>query len=144
MENKAKSVSEKVLNGEDLNLTTEQKENAIKKEEYFRKLSGDFFKFKTTKSFKELCTFLIVGYDCLLSAYKDKPEIKGDIDFIIKFAFRDFFLLMLINMREKFDNDDFFKGIHREVYMSNNYVQLDQFERLVDYCKQIINNDTSK
>lgn len=140
-ESKKVDIAQKILNNEDLNLSPLEKENAIKKEEYFRKLYGEIFDLNQTRDFKVLCKALIEGYDCMMSAYKDKPEIKGDIDYIIKFAFRDFYLLIFINMKQIFDNDNFLKDLHKKVYFSENYVNLEDFEKLIDYCKKILNDD---
>ncbi len=125
-------------------LSTEDKLNAIKKEEYFRNLYSQFFKFDNTKDFKELCHMLIDGYDLLISAYQDKPEIQKDVSFIIKFAFRDFYLLLFINQMQFFNKDEFLKSLHKKVYFSKSYVTEEDFEELVNYCKQYIASHEQK
>lgn len=137
-------LSKKIINNEDLNLSEIEKENAIKKEKYYRELYNEIWNFSTTKSFADLVNMLITGYDCMLVAYKDKTRAQGDIDYLIKFAFRDFYLLMFINMKEIFDNDEFLKEFHRQVYTSENYIQQDEFKELVKYCKDKIRNDAKK
>ncbi len=119
-------------------LSTEDKLNAIKKEEYFRNLYAQFYKFDNTKDFKALSQMLIDGYELMSSAYEDKPEIKKDVSFIIKFAFRDFYLLLFINQMQFFNNDEFLKSLHKKVYFSKSYVTEEDFEELVNYCKNYI------
>ncbi|MGL4951532.1 MAG: hypothetical protein ACRC4L_00955 [Mycoplasma sp.] len=145
MENKKDlTLAERIANGEDIKLSDIEYENAIKKEEYFRNLYTNIFDFSSTKDFKELCSMLLNGYDCLMSAYKDKKEAQGDISYIIKFAFRDFYLLIFINMKNIFDNSELLKDLHKKVYSSNNYVELEDFEKLVNFCREEISKDESK
>ncbi len=119
-------------------LSTEDKLNAIRKEEYFRNLYAQFYKFDNTKDFKALAQMLIDGYDLMTSAYENKPEIKKDVSFIIKFAFRDFYLLLFINQMQFFNNDNFLKSLHKKVYFSKSYVTEEDFDELVNYCKNYI------
>ena len=44
-------------------------------------------------------------------------------------------------MKQIFDNDNFLKDLHKKVYFSENYVNLEDFEKLIDYCKKILNDD---
>lgn len=122
-------------------LSTEDKLNAIKKEEYFRNLYSEFYDFDNTRDFKELASMLINGYELMVEAYKDKPEIKKDINYIIKFAFRDFYLLLFINLNTFFQSNDFLKNLHKKVYFSNSYVTENDFSELVAYCKKYISDN---
>lgn len=122
-------------------LSTEDKLNAIKKEEYFRNLYNEFFNFDNTKDFKVLAKMLIDGYDLMVDAYKDKPEIKKDINYIIKFAFRDFYLLLFIGLNQFFTSNDFLKELHKRVYFSNSYVTEKDFDELVDYCRKYLSEN---
>lgn len=119
-------------------LTTEEKLNSIKKEEYFRSLYSEFFNLEQSKEFKNIAQSLIDGYSLLNSAYIDKPEIKKDAEYIIKFAFRDFYLLLFINLMSFFNENIFLKDLHKRVYFSNSYVTTDDFNELVDFCKNYI------
>ncbi len=125
-------------------LPTEDKLNAIKKEEYFRNLYTEFYKFDNTREFPVLAKMLIDGYELMTSAYEDKPEIKKDISYIIKFAFRDFYLLLFINQMQFFNTNTFLKDLHRKVYFSKSYVTEEDFNALVNYCREHLNNDEQK
>ena len=122
-------------------LSTEEKLNAIKKEEYFRNLYNEFFHFDTTRDFSELAKMLIDGYDLLVLAYQNKPEIKKDINYIIKFAFRDFYLLLFIGLNNFFNSNDFLKNLHKKVYFSNSYVTEEDFDQLVEFCRNYLINE---
>lgn len=134
-------LDKKILNNEKIELSDLEKENAISKEAYFRELYHQIFIFNNTQNFVELCNMLVTGYYCMMDAYKDKA--KGDMEYIVKFAFRDFFLIIFINMQEMFNNDEYLKELHKKVYFSDNYVDLKTFQELVEYCKnQIIKHET--
>ncbi len=133
----------KLINNE-LSITDEQKQEAIKKEEHFRKLYNSIYDLNSSKEFKDIALDLITGYDKMISIYKADDQDKKDIDFIIKFAFRDFFLLIFINMKGFFDNNEFLKDIHRSVYFSENGVDIEQFEKLVEYCKKYLEENGTK
>lgn len=136
-------LNKKILNNEKIELTDLEKENAISKEAYFRDLYRQIFIFNNTKDFVELCNMLVTGYYCMMDAYKDKPKAKGDMDYIVKFAFRDFFLLIFINMQDMFNTNDYLKELHKKVYFSDNYVDLKTFKELIEYCKaEIIKHET--
>ncbi len=122
-------------------LSTEDKLNAIKKEEYFRNLYNEFFHFDTTREFSVLARMLIDGYDLMNSAYENKPEIKKDINYIIKFAFRDFYLLLFIGMNQFFNLNEFLKKLHKKVYFSNSYVTEEDFDELVQFCRNYLANE---
>lgn len=130
--------SKKILNNEDLGITEEQKQEAIKKEEHYRKLYYSIFDLNSTKDFKALAAELVLGYEKMVDEYSDKSKDVNDISYIIKFAFRDFFLLIFINMKNFFDNNEFLKELHKKVYFSDSYVTLEEFQSLVDYCKEYI------
>ena len=134
-------LAQKILNNVEKNLTQQQKEEAIKKEEHYRKLYGQIYDFNQTRDFAVLCNSLISGYENMLKIYEDESKDKKDIDFIIKFAFRDFYLLMFINLKSVFDNDQFLKDLHKKVYFSDNYVNIDDFRKLIDYCRKFVKND---
>ena len=89
-------LNKKILNNEDLGITEEQKQEAIKKEEYYRKLYYSIYDLNSTKEFKNLASELIFGYEKMLDLYKDEAKNKNDINLIIKFAFRDFFLIIFM------------------------------------------------
>lgn len=125
-------------------LSTEDKLNAIKKEEYFRDLYVQFYKLDQTKDFIELSKMLVEGYELMSSAYNNKPEIKDDINYIIKFAFRDFYLLLFINQMNFFNSNDFLKKLHKKVYFSNSYVTEEDFNELINYCRSYIKENEQK
>lgn len=135
---KKDNIADKVLRGEDLKLTDKQKENAIKKEKYYADLYKEIFSMKQTRDFPELCNDLVKGYHCMMYAYKDKPETQDDIQYIIKFAFRDFFLLLFMGNKKHFDESKFLQEFHKKNYFSNEYVTLKEFEKLIDYCEKIV------
>lgn len=137
-----KDLNNKIINNEDLGITEQQKQEAIKKEEFYRKLYYSMFDLNSTKDFRQIASELVEGYDKMMETYNDPSKNKSDINFIIKFAFRDFFLLIFINMKNFFDNNEFLKSLHRTVYMSENYVDLENFEKLVNYCKEYISNES--
>ncbi|MGL4950389.1 MAG: hypothetical protein ACRC4M_00900 [Mycoplasma sp.] len=141
---KEKTIADRVQEGEDLQLSELEYENAVKKEEHFRNLYNEIFDFNSTKNFNELCGMLITGYEKLMTTYASKQDQAEDVSFIIKFAFRDFFLLMFINMKSVFDNDEFLKTIHKKVYSSANYVEIQDFVSLIDYCKEKVKLNESK
>ncbi len=131
-------LNKKILNNEDLGITEEQKQEAIKKEEYYRKLYYSIYDLNSTKEFKNLASELIFGYEKMLDLYKDETKNKNDINLIIKFAFRDFFLIIFINMKNFFDNNEFLKELHKKVFFSNTYVTIEDFDALVKYCKEYV------
>ncbi len=133
----------KLINNE-LSITEEQKQEAIKKEEYYRKLYNSIYDLNSSKEFKNIALDLVTGYDKMMSIYNEPGQDKKDIDFIIKFAFRDFFLLIFINMKGFFDNNEFLKDIHKTVYFSDNGVDIEQFDRLVEYCKKYLEDNGTK
>lgn len=134
------NLEKQIMNNEELSITPEQKEEAIRKEKYYRDLYNKIYDLNSTKSFKELSKDLIKGYENMINLYQDESKDKEDMKYIIKFAFRDFFLLIFINMKKVFDESEYLKDIHRKVYLSQNYVTLDQFEELINYCKNFNNN----
>lgn len=127
-----------ILNKVRTGLTQEQKQQAIANEEHYRKLYNEIFNFNQTKDFSELCTMLIDGYNNLLKQYQKNSKETG---LIIKFAFRDFFLLIFINLKNIFDENEFLKNIHKKVYFSDNYVDIKTFDELIEYCKKQIQNE---
>lgn len=139
-----KDLEKKVLNGEDLELTHEEKNEAIKKEEHFRNIYNETYSFDTTKSFYDLCTMLITGNKIMIEKYKDKDKDSNDLKYIIKFAFRDFFILLFIGMKSIFDNDIFLKELHKKVYFSKTYVTMDDFEKLIEYASKYIDENGTK
>ncbi len=143
MANNKNDLGAKLVNNE-LSITEEQKQEAIKKEEYYRKLYNSIYDLNSSKDFKDIASDLIKGYDKMIDIYKDNSKDKRDINFIIKFAFRDFFLLIFINMKGFFDNNEFLKDIHKTVYFSDNGVDIEQFEKLVEYCKKYLEENGTK
>ncbi len=127
-----------ILNRVRTGLTEEQKQQAIANEEHYRKLYNEIFNFNQTKDFSQLCEMLIDGYNNLLKQYQKESK---ETELIIKFAFRDFFLLIFINLKSVFDGNEFLKNIHRKVYFSDNYVDIKTFDELVEYCKKQIQNE---
>ena len=136
-----RNLNDKILNSEDLGITEEQKQEAIKKEEYFRKLYYSIYDLNSTKDFKSLASELVLGFEKMLDEYADTSKNQNEINYIIKFAFRDFFLIIFINMKNFFDNNEFLKELHKKVYFSNSYVTIAEFEELINYCKEYIKSN---
>lgn len=136
-------LNKRIINNEDLGISEAQKQEAIKKEDHYRKLYYSIYDLNSTRNFNELANDLITGYDKMIDIYKnDSSKDQKDINFIIKFAFRDFFLLIFINMKNLFDNNEFLKDLHRKVYMSDNYVTIEDFDQLVNYCREYIKHES--
>lgn len=136
-------IGSKFLNNE-LSISEQQKQEAIKKEEHFRKLYHSIYDLNSSKDFKDIAKDLVAGYDKMTEIYSQTSQNKHDIDFIIKFAFRDFFLLIFINMKGFFDNNEFLKELHKAVYFSNDGVNQEQFQSLVDYCRKYLSDNGTK
>ncbi len=143
MANNKNDIGAKFLNNE-LSITEQQKQEAIKKEEHFRKLYHSIYDLNSSKDFINIAQDLVNGYEKMTQIYSEGTKDKHDIDFIIKFAFRDFFLLIFINMKGFFDNNEFLKDLHKTVYFSNEGVDQKQFETLVEYCKKYIAENGTK
>jgi len=118
-----------------LELLRESREIMKDKERHYSEIYNALFLFDRTKNPHDIAKMFLEGRNKLNAKYKISDE---SYPIIIKLAIRDFFLLILLDHRQLFNESAELQAIHKNVMFNENHATEDDLTAITNWCTSLI------